>query len=171
MTRFTTNGDFRTLIFYSNFLLFLPTNKSPGLTAVLSYYTSAVTLNADSEPSINEDIYEGLGETQLFSSTPPFLSVLFGAIIKLSEPPQAKSNRASLPEPSPCTNTDGYAEEYDTEMLKQKLLGVDTTRVPELERPTTKPQERIAKDILTSVKEKKLLLTEILPDPGYFAAG
>jgi len=97
---------------------------------------------------------------------------LFGAIIKLSEP-SSKANRTNFLESSPFTTTDGYLPEYDIpEMLKNKqpnFVVIETTKVPELEKAFTKAEEKISKDIATATK--KTLLTEILPDPGYFAAG
>jgi len=44
---------------WRNFLLFLPTN--PGLKAVMSYYSSTVTLNAEGDTSISDETLEGLG--------------------------------------------------------------------------------------------------------------
>lgn len=46
---------------WRDFLLFLPTQKAPGLKAVMSYYSSAVTLNAEGDTSISEETLEGLG--------------------------------------------------------------------------------------------------------------
>lgn len=46
---------------WRNFLLFLPTNANPGLKAVLSYYSSTVTLNSEGDTSISEETLEGLG--------------------------------------------------------------------------------------------------------------
>jgi solute carrier family 25 phosphate transporter 23/24/25/41 len=168
---------------WRNFLLFLPTQKMPGLKAVLSYYSSAVTLNSDSEPSINEDVYEGLGENQRFSSVSPFLSVLFGAIIKLSEP-STKTNppvTRSFPEPSPCVSTDGYFPDNNSaEMFKHKHPNIfaGPPKLPEpeprFEDSQAKPEENVSQDVPATAaiaKVKKSLLTEILPDPGYFAAG
>ncbi|KAJ5053969.1 uncharacterized protein L3040_000258 [Drepanopeziza brunnea f. sp. 'multigermtubi'] len=46
---------------WRNFLLFLPTNINPGLKAVMTYYSSAVTINAEGDTSISEETLEGLG--------------------------------------------------------------------------------------------------------------
>ena len=83
-----------------NFLLFLPTNTQTPLKAVLSYYSSAVSLNAEGDTSIREDTLEGLGRPQV-----SYLTVLFGAIINIANSPPIP-----LPSEFPASST-GAEEE------------------------------------------------------------
>ncbi|KAL2068881.1 hypothetical protein VTL71DRAFT_15219 [Oculimacula yallundae] len=154
---------------WRDFLLFLPTHKAPGLKAVMSYYSSTITLNAEGDTSISEETLEGLGmESQSrFSS----LSVLFGAILKITEPP--KVNRTLPIDAVPLQLVPG----------SEMSLEASATHIPasitDLIRPTittTKSKTEIVEGKQDEISEnvtprKEILLTDILPDPGYFAAG
>jgi len=153
---------------WRDFLLFLPTHKAPGLKAVMSYYSSAVTLNAEGDTSISEETLEGLGmESQSrFSS----LSVLFGAIIKIAD---------SSPKPNRTSPTDLIPAQLEPDIsLEPSAVGYQTPITDQV-RPAAKSmkskletaeeeEEKFSKDV---APVEKLLLTDILPDPGYFAAG
>lgn len=144
----------------SNFLLFLPTNTNPGLKAVLSYYSSTVTLNAEGDTSISEETLEGLGRPR------SFISILFGAIIKIAEPPQ-KSSRSFPTEPSPSpeiTPSDTMYEHNHAHFVETTL----DPAVDEEELLTGNAEQFFDDDVATI---EKAWLTEILPDPGYFLAG
>ncbi|KAK0109786.1 hypothetical protein ONS95_002461 [Cadophora gregata] len=153
---------------WRDFLLFLPTQNSPGLTAVMSYYSSAVTLNAEGDTSISEETLEGLGmESQSrFSS----LSVLFGAIIKIADPsPKANRNSptdSALARPEPDISLESSAVGYQTP-ITERTRPADKAMNLELE-TTDEEEDEVSEDV---APVKKLLLTDILPDPGYFAAG
>ncbi|PVH88721.1 calcium dependent mitochondrial carrier protein-like protein [Cadophora sp. DSE1049] len=153
---------------WRDFLLFLPTHKSPGLKAVMSYYSSTITLNAEGDTSISEETLEGLGmESQSrFSS----LSVLFGAIIKIADPsPKASrtSPTGSIPAPlEPDSSLEPSAVGYQTP-ITDRVRPAAKTMKSKLE-TTEDEEEKFSKDV---APVEKLLLTDILPDPGYFAAG
>jgi solute carrier family 25 (mitochondrial phosphate transporter), member 23/24/25/41 len=157
--------------FVRNFLLFLPTNEQPGLKAVLSYYSSAITLNAEGDTSISDDTLEGLG-------TPRFLSLLFGAIIKIADPP--KRSR-SFPVESPPTITEVSADAAGTNATMYEghhahFIGGSRDAEPPLmppAQPTTAQAQQLTEVALLEdvTPSKKFSLTEVLPDPGYFAAG
>ncbi|KAG4444432.1 hypothetical protein IFR05_000023 [Cadophora sp. M221] len=155
---------------WRDFLLFLPTQKSPGLKAVMSYYSSAVTLNAEGDTSISEETLEGLGmeSKSRFSS----LSVLFGAIIKIADnsprttrttptdsiPPQTVPELDIPPEAS--------ATIYETQITDQTLPA--ETKMKSKNKTAESKEQEFSEDV---APVEKLLLTDILPDPGYFAAG
>jgi solute carrier family 25 phosphate transporter 23/24/25/41 len=146
----------------SNFLLFLPTNTNPGLKAVLSYYSSAVTLNSEGDISISEETLEGLGRPR------SFIAILFGAIIKITETPQ-KSGRSFPTETGPSSVREDITPPEAMYEHNQAHF-VDATVIPAVdgEENFTQSQEPFFEDVRTL---KKSWLTEILPDPGYFAAG
>lgn len=119
------------------------------LKSVLSYYSSSVAVNAEGDTAIREETLEGLGRP------PSFLEILFGAILKIA----ASKRKSSLPSdlPSQPSTTPVQTEsiediyELDQGQLSEYVMAdEDTAVVPSL---------------------KKSLLTEILPHPGYFAAG
>ncbi|KAH7409235.1 mitochondrial carrier domain-containing protein [Cadophora sp. MPI-SDFR-AT-0126] len=153
---------------WRDFLLFLPTQKAPGLKAVMSYYSSAVTLNAEGDTSISEETLEGLGmESQSrFSS----LSVLFGAIIKIADP-STKPNRTSPIDSirarlEPDISLESSDVGYQTPITDRVQPAAKTIK-SKLE-TTEDEEEKVSEDV---APVEKLLLTDILPDPGYFAAG
>lgn len=152
--------------------------------AVLSYYTSSVTLNAEGDTSISEDTLEGLGTT-LSDHKSIFLSnlsnLLFGAIFKIAEPPTKSSRIGSesstdttLPPPvnslSPnLPHTPAAMEHVHAHFIEGTRDVAVNVSAEEALAPATAQKKEVAED-LASMK-KKLLLTEVLPDPGYFAAG
>lgn len=168
-----------------NFLLFLPTHKQPGLKAVLSYYSSSVTLNAEGDTAISEETLQGLGMAR--QSRFPSLSVLFGAIFKIAEPPR-NPNRPLSPDaiPSPVENTQLSPRQEEFQATPEaasignspyRTIAAEADAAPEHhnehlfdDSENSEEEERLLGEEIATDK-KKLLLTEILPDPGYFAAG
>jgi solute carrier family 25 (mitochondrial phosphate transporter), member 23/24/25/41 len=145
----------------SNFLLFLPTSANPGLKAVLSYYTSAVTLNSEGDTSISEETLEGLGRPR------SFISILFGAIIKITEPPQ-KSSRSFPAETSPSTQE--ITPPPETMYEHNHAHFIETAADPTVAEDDlfTQSADPFFEDI--STLERSWLIS-VLPDPGYFLAG
>ncbi|KAE9380458.1 mitochondrial carrier [Stipitochalara longipes BDJ] len=146
---------------WRNFLLFLPTNANPGLKAVLSYYSSAVTLNSEGDTSISEETLEGLGRPR------SFISILFGAIIKIAEPPQ-KSSRAIpaeiLPSSQQITPPETMYEHNHAHYLEATVEpAVDGEDL------FAQSEEPFFEDIVKL--ENTSWLISVLPDPGYFLAG
>ncbi|TAQ85558.1 hypothetical protein B7494_g6103 [Chlorociboria aeruginascens] len=169
------NDGYITFEEWRNFLLFLPTTPhTPALKAVLSYYTSTVSVNAEGDTSIRESTLEGLGT----SST--FLKSLFGVIIDIAHP---KSH--SLPVESTKSakevrsTTDSRTQEvnethfHDNIMATNMELNIPLSNpslsaLPKQPQQLKKAEDPISKDF---AKRKRSLLIDILPDPGYFAAG
>lgn len=130
----------------------------------MSYYSSAVTINAEGDTSISEETLEGLGmeRPSRFSS----LSVLFGAIFKIAAAPSKPTRQDSLPQQS-------------VPDAAQPVEAVAATMVSIFHE--AKPAQQIVDKLLSNAEfedapgvapiKKKLLLTDLLPDPGYFAAG
>ncbi|KAH8803939.1 mitochondrial carrier domain-containing protein [Hyaloscypha sp. PMI_1271] len=146
---------------WRNFLLFLPTNANPGLKAVLSYYSSTVTLNSEGDTSISEETLEGLGRPR------SFISILFGAIIKIAEPPQKPSR--SFP-----TKTSPSGQEItppaETMYEHNHAHFVETAIDPAVVEDDlfAQSEEPFFEDVATL---ERSWLISVLPDPGYFLAG
>ncbi|KAF7892050.1 hypothetical protein EAF00_008352 [Botryotinia globosa] len=164
---------------WRNFLLFLPTTASTQpLKAVLSYYQSAVAVNAEGDTSIREDTLEGLG------TKTNFLKLLFGAVISIAESHRGRTPTIQIEEaPSPTSphtqianmaitnvqainSIDSVDDVYDhivdpLHPRTENMANVMRRRRPELTHEVPKKLE----------SSERSRLTEILPDPGYFAAG
>ncbi len=135
--------------------------------AVLSYYSSTVTLNAEGDTSISEETLEGLGKKpQRFLS----LSDLFGVIIKLAESPNvnrvkdARSLQPPILEDTTIPSSDPISKHDYVHLSEEEVIASDDLEILTLN-ATVDTEEHFAG------AKKKSLLTEILPDPGYFAAG
>jgi solute carrier family 25 phosphate transporter 23/24/25/41 len=122
----------------------------------LSYYQNSVTLNAEGDTSISEETLEGLGRA------PNFLEILFGVIIQLAQPPKAKSTEIPFQ-----SNTTGDI----TAAVTDKLFIENSEEVAAAMAPTYEAADDTLYQDILSLQKKKILLTDILPDPGYFAAG
>ncbi|KAK2627954.1 hypothetical protein QTJ16_002600 [Diplocarpon rosae] len=154
---------------WRDFLLFLPTNIHPGLKAVMSYYSSAVTLNSEGDTSISEETLEGLGMER--PSRFSFLSVLFGAIIKIAESPRPSRSdaiplRSASESPQEATVPElGFAQLHEAAIADNAQAA---EIAPKLLLGPVEEEASVSEDV---EPVKKILLTDILPDPGYFAAG
>ncbi len=147
-----TDNDFR------DFLLFIPVN-TPGLKAVLSYYTSTVTLNAEGDVAISGDTVEGLGTKIQFPTT------FIGAIASIASP---RRQRVRSKEPfAPLLNKVPQARGMDI-VPTQLPVPSEWDVVELLELPPTEPSTLPAKSTLAYWKP---VLTDLSPDPGYFLAG
>ena len=135
---------------------------------MLSYYSSAVAVNAEGDTSIREGTYEGLGRL------PHFLKSLFGAIIKIADPqPSSPSFRARL-HPSSATSTSSPGAEVDDKMFDfNQAHFIEATLGPTYMDPLFKPNPENGNRSLfsTHIASAKTLLIEILPDAGYFFSG
>ena len=145
-----------TLTDYRNFLLFIPAN-APNLRAVLSYYSSTVTVNAEGDVHISDDAVEGLGKHH-------FLTTMFGAAPRMLQPlyPSTVPPRTSIPSPSqqPSIQDQNKSKEStfpwdpgEFDVVEDRSF--DSTIVLHNHRTPSKAE----------------LLTDLLPDPGYFIAG
>lgn len=132
----------------------------------MSYYSSAVTLNAEGDTSISEETLEGLGmESQSRFS---FLSVLFGAIIKIADatPKVVRTVPIDSIPLRPIPEMDSPPETFDQIPIADRSLPKTKTKS---KLNTAEGEKQYVLEDVAPVE--KLLLTDILPDPGYFAAG
>ena len=133
-----------------NFLLFIPAN-TPSLRAVLSYYSSTVTVNAEGDVHVSETM-EGLGKQHFFR-------ILFGGIFNIIRLPQ--SNISPTPAVSMSPRTDA------------KALGLDSKPLTFPWDPGDRYEDILEEDDQYGEYqlEKGERLMEIFPPPGYFIAG
>jgi len=113
---------------------------------------------------------EGLGRT------PRFLSILFGSIIKIVEPPKRiRSLPLESHSPTDVANPDCTIYPGPHARVEGALDGPAKTAytLPTTSAISEAEQQELTEEILSEdvTSSKKSLLTEILPDPGYFAAG
>ena len=139
-----------------NFLLFIPAN-TPSLRAVLSYYSSTVTVNPEGDVHVSDEAVEGLGKHH-------FLTTLFGAASHIFTPPKS-STIPSPVSPSPSERPQPLQPSNDSkettfpwdpgESMALKATIPEAIVIVRPERPS----------------RKFALLTDLFPDPGYFVAG
>lgn len=159
-----------------NFLLFLPA-ETPGLKAVLSYYSSTVKLNAEGDSVLRHETVQSLG------SFPKFLTILFGSIIRLATPPKRRHPEhefshvadglrttgvvpvppSSVPNEVNCTNT-------TYQQLQAATLKMNTQQPSAASDLEIMDSGMLDVDVSKAVK-KNSSLTVLIIDPGYFAAG
>jgi solute carrier family 25 phosphate transporter 23/24/25/41 len=157
-------------------------NDTPGLKAVLSYYSSTVTLNAEGDTQLRDEYIDSLG------TAPTFFSVLFGSISTIATfnrrrgqsshlQPQRESQTPS-PESSADPNLDlpkplDYllSGPHDTNQDTSSLV---SHHVMPAQFRHVEPDFTDDVDVTPRLKKKNrsgMRLTFLLPDPGYFAAG
>lgn len=152
---YESNTPIWTDLISRNFLLFLPATK-PNLRAVLSYYSSTVTLDAEGDVHVTSDTVEGLG-THLFPKS------LFGAIASIGQSPAVKSFPNNPESPS-----NGCSETCSPMGSKsQRCAGEREDEPPVREERHESTISLDNEDMSTS----EGLLTSMLPHPGYFLAG
>jgi solute carrier family 25 phosphate transporter 23/24/25/41 len=132
---------------------------------VLSYYQNSITLNAEGDTSISEETLEGLGRL------PNFLDILFGVIVQLAQPPKLRSSTPVDISPA-NTAPEVTASEGDTMFKDNYPPSAEATQEAEFAQqlPLEEENEKLFHQTMW-FRFKNGLLTEILPDPGYFAAG
>ncbi|KAI9821827.1 MAG: hypothetical protein M1827_002409 [Pycnora praestabilis] len=143
---------------WRNFLLFIPVN-TPGLKAILSYYTSTVTVNPEGDVAIHGDTVEGLG------TRPQFPTSLFGAILSIASPQRHSK-----------TSNDSFAPKYDSArpVRQAGVMEVDPSILPwpseweSIDLPASSPRPPPA---WRNMECWRSVLTDMLPHPGYFLAG
>ncbi|MCJ1476792.1 hypothetical protein MMC13_005461 [Lambiella insularis] len=156
---------------WRNFLLFIPTHTLE-LQAVLSYYTSTVKINAEGDVHISDENAHSLGRTN-------FLSVLFGSIFAIASPP--RSHKPYSHQPYPTTSTSASTS---TSTPSHISTSSSENQDPGFSQPYSFPWdpgevEANTKQTVTfseslddpGYQTGVTMLTEFLPDPGYFVAG
>ncbi|KAI9713179.1 MAG: hypothetical protein M1820_001164 [Bogoriella megaspora] len=137
----------------SDFLLFIPQHDL-SLRAILSYYSATVKVNPEGDVLISDDAMEGLGKKL------PYISdMLFGSIIAIARPP---------PKPRP---PDHEVQASPVQSAVSPEPGAVDTEPAELTDDRDVDVEDEHAEESSSQKSGNSLLTEFLPDPGYFLAG
>jgi solute carrier family 25 (mitochondrial phosphate transporter), member 23/24/25/41 len=136
-------------------LLFLPTTK-PNLRAVISYYSSTVTLDAAGDVHVTNDTFDGLGR-HLFSKP------LFGNIASIGPSPRASSLHKNPESPS----IEPSKKYPPSDLASQPLVGGSGAEYPQ------EPEQHQLKISLDNnvLSKEEVLLTDMLPQSGYFLAG
>ena len=139
----------------------------PNLKAVLSYYSSTVTVNAEGDVHVSDDTIKGLG-------TAEFLRISFGRIIN-GLGVYVRGTRRQTP-PHHELPIDAAAGLHATVERRQQWDPGDTppavTLIEEGQLPTRMPLTADASHTGKSVNvDKQKSLTHFLPAPGYFLAG
>lgn len=137
----------------------------------MSYYTSAITINAEGDTAISDDTLEGLG------THPSFLSLLFGAIIRIKDyPPKLSLPVDTVPTTSNMATAAASANATMQEASHAGFLG-DTENGKDPLRISLQDvsgeDRQWAEEFASEDDElrKEFSLTELFPDPGYFLAG
>lgn len=141
-----------------NFLLFIPA-QAPGLKAVLSYYSSTVTVNSEGDVQVSDESVEGLGRHH-------FLTTLFGtfaaALAAIANPPRPR--RLLQPTPRPTNEPESSRTARDRQISSFAWdPGEQTEKRAEL--------AAVVEETTASKLGSITLLTDLMPDPGYFLAG
>lgn len=122
--------------------------------AVLSYYTSTITVNSEGDAQLSDETLEGLGRV------PDLLFALFGAIITIAQPPKSQHRPAF--DRSSSNTTEQFTTSNSDEMEYNHAHFIEGT--------IENPVETIDR-LYGKLEEREYLLTDILPDPGYYVAG
>lgn len=136
-------------------------------------------MNAEGDTSIREDTLEGLG-TKTY-----FLKLLFGAVFNIASPQRSRTSTIQVEEtPSPSAHHNEIAKmDLANIQALNSIDSVDDAYVHDVDSIHSRSQmlsnvlRGRHRQELTHEVSKKLApsersrLTEILPDPGYFAAG
>ncbi|KAI9679367.1 MAG: hypothetical protein M1817_005389 [Caeruleum heppii] len=139
---------------WRDFLLFIPVN-TPGLRAVLSYFSATVTLNAEGDVQIGNESVEGLGTPLHFPTSFP------AAIASIASPRNPFLSHRGVPIPT----------------LNVKALPPAIEKLPTIEHvpPDPAARESALADLERLVGEIEpewiVVLTDLLPSSGYFLAG
>lgn len=136
-----------------DFLLFIPAN-APGLKAVISYYSSTVTLNPEGDVHVSNDTTQGLGMHQ-------FLTTFFGSIVNIASP---KTQNITSTPPAISLKQQSHLDNTTTEDLIS--FPWDPGSPACLTGSTPEPALK-----WTTWEFWKMVLTDLTPDPGYFLAG
>ncbi|KAL9603229.1 MAG: hypothetical protein Q9179_002268 [Wetmoreana sp. 5 TL-2023] len=138
---------------WRDFLLFIPAT-TPNLRAVLSYYSSTVTVNAEGDVHVSDNAVEGIGRSQFPSSFIESLLATFRA-----SPPDPRSKTAVSPVEEAAKQQAWIQSEHCCDL---RSYGDHSHNDPE------NFEDFVALD---DVSNKNRLLTDISPPLGYFLAG
>ncbi|KAL8692602.1 MAG: hypothetical protein Q9218_002418 [Villophora microphyllina] len=139
---------------WRDFLLFIPAT-TPNLRAVLSYYSSTVTVNAEGDVHVNDDAVEGIGRRQFPFSFIEYLRATFRASPSDSNSKTSATSIGDVGKLQRSTQPENCCD--------QQLYGDHSHNDPE------NFEDFVALDDLA--EKKKRLLTDVSPPLGYFLAG
>ena len=136
--------------FVSNFLLFMPP-RAVALRSIMSYYQSSVNVTHEGDVNLSNDTIQGLGTSTSFLSRN-----LFGAIGQITS---SAVRQPIMPPSSPLP----LALEDSDEDLGLFAINEEEERIfySEVEDVT----------FAASLRGLRSVLTQFVPDPGYFLAG
>ncbi|KAL8722133.1 MAG: hypothetical protein Q9225_001326 [Loekoesia sp. 1 TL-2023] len=135
---------------WRDFLLFIPAS-TPNLRAVLSYYSSTVTVNAEGDVHVSDEAVEGIGRRQFFS-------IFIQPFVALFRVPPSSGWR--IP-----TTSGEEAGKPQNSARSENLVAHD---------PSNSSTDHILEDSVTSndvLQSRSRLLTDLFPPLGYFLAG
>jgi solute carrier family 25 phosphate transporter 23/24/25/41 len=136
----------------------------------MSYYTSAITINSEGDTSISDDTLEGLGTNQTF------LSLLFGAIIRITESPVQRTSTANLPTSSDmaaAARASANATIHEASAsFREGAQGLKEALSTSAQEVASRADQSVEVVLLEDVElAKKFSLTELFPDPGMLFTG
>ena len=135
-----------------NFLLFIPAN-TPNLRAVLSYYSSTVTVNPEGDVHVSDETVEGLGKHH-FSRT------LFGALFNIVKLPRPITSLKPI-----RTAIERIDEQHAAESKPLSFPWDPGDQESQFE-------DIIDPDVFADYQhEREARLTDVFPPAGYFVAG
>ena len=141
--------------FHRDFLLFIPAN-TPNLRAILSYYSSTVTVNPEGDVHVSDDTVESLGKKK-------FPWTIFAALFGLTKP---ASSQVRVTSASPA--------------IEQLALAQATINTVQINSPCDSRDQDAQSEAFhgpdDSAEDQQapreiLLLTDLFPPVGYFVAG
>ena len=143
------------LTYSPDFLLFIPT-QAPSLHAVLSYYQSAAQITPEGDVHISDEALQGLGTTLDFLKTSAF-----GAITSLVRPSNPSHKQLQQLPPADAARQTVADASQAAQLASAGFHDVEDEEV------------RVEDDPYIAVKpaRRKLKLTDLVPDVGYFVAG
>ena len=132
----------------------------PNLKAVLSYYSSTVSINPEGDVHISNETVQGLGR-RLFPTS------LFGSLNAIINPPTPRPSKQR----SPNVGIRPHISQQESSKAEPHLSSFlwNLREQANAEHPNTLSHTFAIADPIEPSRAK--LLTDLLPDPGYFLAG
>lgn len=154
----------------------MPTSEGASpLEAVLSFYSTIVTITSEGDSMVSDDTLEGLGTTGFL------FQALFGSLLKLADPDQLYH-----PQPPTATSTSSI-ERFSSEAARSAIAEDDDWLARTDMAAAVRATDNAIKNLMAQMEEEDALnthpeprsaiasarsrLTEFLPEPGYFLAG
>ncbi|KAI4142382.1 MAG: hypothetical protein L6R39_004956 [Caloplaca ligustica] len=137
---------------WRDFLLFIPATR-PNLRAVLSYYTSAVTVDAEGDVHVSDETAEGIGRRRSHSS---FIQSLVTTFQGPPSGPKVKTVATSRKQPADQTTSIQSVRPHD-QQHQDEYSRHDHEDMVDLDG--------------ASNRKRRLLTLDLCPRPGYFLAG